>query len=78
MAEILSRSLPKLTTRLSMQMNMDRIIALLVFSAVLSLAIILNQYLRRRLTTTVVLLILLSVGCALIGGLWSYYYFYVG
>ncbi len=77
-AEILNHSLPKLTARLSMQMNMDRIIALLVFSAVLSLAIILNQFLRRRLTTTIVLLILVSAGCALIGVFWSYYYFYHG
>lgn len=75
-AEILGRLLPKLTARLTLQMNMDRAITLLVFSAVISLALILNQYLRRRLTTTIILLILASVGCALIGVLWSYYYFY--
>lgn len=77
-AEMLSRSLPKLTTRLATQMNMDRIITVLVFSAVLSVAIILNQYLLRRLTTTIILLILVCAGCALIGVLWSYYYFYHG
>lgn len=77
-AELLSRSLPKLTAHLAMQMNMNRIITLLVFSAVLSLAIILNQYLRRRLTTTILLLILASAGCSLAGVLWSYYYFYHG
>ena len=78
LAEALDRFLPKLTLRLSQQMNMQRVITLLVFSVVISLAIILNQYLRRRFTTSVILLILGSVGSSLIGVLWSYYYFYQG
>lgn len=78
LAEIADRVSPKLTLGLSMRMNMQRSITLLAFSAVISLAIILNQYLRRRFNTTVVLLIVGSVGSALMGVLWSYYYFYQG
>lgn len=78
LAEVLGRALPALSMRLSMQMNNSRVITLLVFSAVMSLAIILNQYLRRRLTASVVLLVVAAIGSALIGTLWSYYYFYQG
>lgn len=76
LAEILGRFLPKFPEQIAMQMNLNRILALLAFSAVISLAIILNQYLQRRFTLTVILLIFGSVGSALVGMVWSYYYFY--
>ncbi len=78
LAEGLSRILPRLSLQLSMQMNMNRGLAILAFSAAIALAVILNQYLRRRMTASIVLLVVGSVGSALMGTLWSYYYFYQG
>jgi len=77
-ADLLSRFMPKLSMQLSMEMNMTRVLSLLVFSALVSLVVILNQYLRRRLSTSIVLLVFGAIGSALMGVLWSYYYFYQG
>lgn len=78
LADFLSRFLPKLSLRLSMQMNMNRIITMLAFSALISLAVLLNQYRWRRLGATIGLLIFGAIGSSLVGVLWSYYYFYQG
>lgn len=78
LSEILGKFVPKLPSQIAMQMNLNRILVVLTFSALISLAIILNQYLRRQFTATVILLIFGSVGSALVGVLWGYYYFYQG
>lgn len=74
--EGLIRFLPKLSMQLSMQMNLTRGIAILAFSAAIALAVILNQYVRRQLKVSIALLVVGCVGSALMGTLWSFYYFY--
>ncbi len=78
LSDLLSRTLPKLSMQFNLRLNMNRVITLLAFSAVISLAIIVNQYFRRRLSVSIALLIFGSVGSAIVGTLWSYYYFYRG
>lgn len=76
LADLLGRFLPELPVQLSMQLNMNRVITLLVISVVFSLATILNQYLHRRLSVTIALLVIGNVAVVLVGTLWGYYYFY--
>lgn len=75
-AAAVERLSPALSGKVAGQMNVSRTWAMLGFSSATSLAIILNQYLRRQRTATIWLLIAGTVGTALIGTLWSYYYFY--
>jgi len=76
LATALSRYAPVLSRQVAMHMYNTRVLAILAFSTTTALAIILNQYLRRRLGVTIALLVMGSIGSALIGTIWSYYYFY--
>jgi len=78
LADILGHFLPKLTLQLSQQMNMNRILTVLALSMAFNLAIILNQYLRRRLSVSAILIVAGNVSIVLVATLWSYYYFYQG
>ncbi|HEY8993819.1 MAG TPA: hypothetical protein VIM71_03985 [Lacunisphaera sp.] len=76
LAELLNRFTPVLSRQITRQININVALTVLGFSAVTALGIILNQYLRRRLGASVALLIAGSVGSALVGTMWGYYYFY--
>jgi hypothetical protein len=76
--DFVARYLPRLHLRPALHANQDRIISLLVFSVGVSLAILLNQYLRRSRVWSVALLAVGAIGPALIASLWTYYYFYRG
>jgi hypothetical protein len=76
LAELLGRFRPALSRQFTMQIGMKVALTILGFSAVTALAIILNQYLRRRPSVSIALLIAGSVGSALVGTMWGYYYFY--
>ena len=78
LAELLGRFAPTLNRQIAMQMNVNRMLAVLVLSTTVAVAIIINQYVRRRLTTSIVLFFIGSVGSALalIGSMWGYYYSY--
>ncbi len=76
LAEFLGRFLPVLNRQMTAQMNSHTALAILFFSVVVSLAVILNQYLKRQLAVSIILMVTGVVSTALIGTMWSYYYFY--
>jgi hypothetical protein len=76
LSESLSQMVPKFSAKVSMQMNNSRALALLGFSVVTALMILGNQYFKRRLGYSILLLVFASVGSALIGSMWGYFYFY--
>jgi hypothetical protein len=78
LADFVSSHLPRLNLKLSLQTNLSRVITLLAASALVSVAIILNQYLRRNRRWSIVLLAGGAVLPALLGAFWTYYYFYHG
>ncbi|MND02811.1 hypothetical protein D3C83_223400 [compost metagenome] len=55
---------------------MQRTWAILLFSLIIGLAVITNQYLRRRVGFSIGLLVFGAVGLAVIGSLWGYFYLY--
>jgi len=76
LAEILGHLAPGVNRQVSAQLTTPRVLAVLEFSTVSALAIILNQYLRRRLSVSIMLLVFGSIGTAVIGSAWGYYYFF--
>jgi len=78
LADFVSGRLPQLNLKLGLQANWSRVLALLVGSVAVSLAILLNQYLRRSRRWSIALLAAGAVLPALLGAIWTYYYFYHG
>ena len=78
LADFVSDRLPQLPLKLSLQTSLARVITLLAGSALVSLAIILNQYVRRRRGWSVVLLAGGAVLPALLAVFWTCFYFYRG
>ncbi|MFZ5494131.1 MAG: hypothetical protein ACOZE5_02180 [Verrucomicrobiota bacterium] len=76
LASYLGRYAPVLPREAYVRMGSDKPMAVLTLSVVIALAVILNQYLRRRVTASILLLLAGTVGAALIGTLWGYFYFY--
>lgn len=76
LASYLGRYAPVLPLESYIRMGSDKPMAVLALSLVIALAVILNQYLRRRITVSILLLLAGTVGAALIGTLWGYFYFY--
>ncbi len=76
LAEVLSRYSPNVSRHLAVQMTNAKALSILGFSMAIALAIILNQYLRRRVSVSIVLFLAGAIGSALIGTMWGYFYFY--
>ncbi|AOS45343.1 hypothetical protein Verru16b_02424 [Lacunisphaera limnophila] len=76
LTEFLDRFAPVLSRQALAQLGMTKIILILGFSLVVAVAVLLNQYLRRRVGLSLALLVLGAVGSTLIGTFWGYFYFY--
>lgn len=75
LSSYLSRFSPVLPREAYVRMGSEIPMAVLILSLVIALAVILNQYLRRRVTVSVVLILVGTVGAALIGTMWGHFYF---
>lgn len=76
LASYLERFTPAMSRTSRASAGMDQALIILGLSVLFGLAVILNQYLRRRQTVSIALLVSGSVGSALIGSMWGYFYFY--
>ena len=61
---------------LAARVGTETMVASLILSTVLALAVTMNQYLRRRLAVSVGLLLVGAVGTAMLGAFYGYFYFY--
>lgn len=78
LTDLLSRFAPVLDRGTLSRVGTDKALAVLALSVIVAITVILNQYLRRRLVASAVLLAGGSVGAAVIGAFWGYFYFYQG
>jgi multisubunit Na+/H+ antiporter MnhG subunit len=76
LAELLGRFSPVISRQMAMQLNTKVALTILGFSVLVGLAVVVNQYLKRRMSVSIGLLIGGSVGSALVGTAYSYFYFY--
>jgi uncharacterized membrane protein YhaH (DUF805 family) len=78
LADYLNRFAPVLSPRATGRFGLDKMIVILGVSVLIALAVILNQYVRRRPAASAILLLSGAVSTALIGTFWGYFYFYHG
>ena len=76
LASYLERFTPAITRTSRMSAGMDKALVILSLSVLFGLAVILNQYLRRRPAMSIGLLLTGAVATALVGVFWGYFYFY--
>jgi hypothetical protein len=76
LASYLDRFAPILSRQALAGLAAEKAHAILALSVIVGVAVILNQYLRRQVVLSVALLLFGSVGAALIGTMWGYFYFY--
>jgi hypothetical protein len=75
-ASLLSDHEPTVSRKFVNQLTQAKVLSILGFSVVAALAVIANQYLRRRTAVSIALFVVGCMGPAVIGTAWSYYYFY--
>ncbi|MDQ5979308.1 MAG: hypothetical protein QG602_2282 [Verrucomicrobiota bacterium] len=78
LAGVLSRFAQVLSPHALFRMPLDKVQVITTLSILVGLAVILNQYLRRKLGTSVVLYLFGAVGVACAGVFWGYFYLYQG
>jgi len=76
LADFLNRFAPVLSLQGMARMGMTKVLVILTLSSTIALAVILNQYLRRRVVSSAVLLLGGAVAMATVGAFWGYFYFY--
>lgn len=76
LASYLDRFAPILSRQALAGLAAEKAHAILALSVIVGVAVIFNQYLRRQVVLSVALLLFGSVGAALIGTMWGYFYFY--
>ena len=76
LASYLERFAPAISRKALNYSGMNKALVIAGLSLLLGLAVILNQYLRRRPAVSIGLLLTGAVGAALVGVFWGYFYFY--
>lgn len=76
LAACLERVTPAINRKNLAYAGLDKALVILGLSVLLGLAVILNQYLRRRPALSLGLLLTGSVGAALVGVFWGFFYLY--
>jgi len=76
LGEFLGRFAPALTRPQLFRMGLDKVFLVLGLSLATGLAVMFNQYVRRRAGLSVLLLLAGAVGTATITAFWGYFYFY--
>jgi hypothetical protein len=76
LADFLTRFAPVLSRRALAEIGLEKALLCLVLSVVFALAVIFNQYLRRRQVVSIVLMLICAVGTATIGAFYGYFYQY--